>query len=101
MSKPPRRRKALAERVGIKAERHKRARARMKRSVWFGFGMFGMVGWSVAVPTVLGTTLGIWLDRRWPGPPSWTLTLLFVGVVLGCVNAWYWMERERRINDDE
>ena len=60
----------LAERIGRKADRHQRARGRPKHGLWFGLCMFGLVGWSVAVPTVLGIALGIWLDREWPGPPS-------------------------------
>lgn len=93
--------KQLASRIGRKAERRQKARARPDRGLWFGLGMFGLVGWSVAVPTLLGIAIGIWLDKRWPGPPSWTLTLLFLGVVLGCVNAWYWIEREAHTKKDD
>jgi ATP synthase protein I len=57
--------------------------------------MFGMIGWSVAVPTILGLALGLWLDRHWPLHFSWTLTLLLIGVALGCLNAWFWVSRER------
>jgi ATP synthase protein I len=64
----------------------------------FGLGMFGLVGWSVAVPTVLGIALGLWLDAKLDSAISWTLTMLFVGVVLGCLNAWYWVKRESRHN---
>jgi ATP synthase protein I len=84
----------LADTIGEKAARRLRARSRPERSVWFGLGMFGLVGWAVTVPTVLSIALGIWIDRRWSGSISWTLTLLFVGVMLGCVNAWYWVQRE-------
>jgi ATP synthase protein I len=64
--------------------------------VWFGLGMFGLVGWSVAIPTLIGTFVGLWLDKTWPGRPSWTLTLLLTGVMVGCWNAWYWVKRESR-----
>jgi ATP synthase protein I len=63
--------------------------------VWFGLGMFGIVGWSVAIPTLAGIALGIYLDRHRPVGFSWTLTLLAVGVVIGCLNAWYWVQQER------
>ena len=57
--------------------------------------MFGMVGWAVAVPTMLGIAFGLWLDRNWPAErTSWTLTFMLVGVALGCANAWYWVKRE-------
>jgi ATP synthase protein I len=86
----------LPEEIGEKAERKIRARNEEDRGVWFGLGMFGLVGWAVAVPTVLGIALGVWLDGQFPGKPSWTLTLLFIGVILGCINAWYWVRREGR-----
>jgi ATP synthase protein I len=42
----------------------------------------------VVVPTLLGTALGIWLDNHNPGTHSWTLMLLVIGLVIGCLNAW-------------
>lgn len=87
---------SLGEKIGQRAARKQQARARGQRAAWFGLGMFGLVGWSVAIPTVLGIAAGLWLDRRWPGPASWTLTLLIIGVALGCLNAWYWIQQESR-----
>ena len=84
----------LQREVGRKAERKLRARREEDRTAWFWLGMFGLVGWSIAIPTVIGIALGIWIDRRWPAPASWTLTLLIVGVALGCLNAWYWIKQE-------
>jgi ATP synthase protein I len=84
----------LVRQVGKKEGRKQRARRERDRSVWFGLGMFGLVGWSVAVPTLIGIALGIWIDTTWPGPYSWTLMLLFIGVMVGCLNAWYWVKRE-------
>jgi ATP synthase protein I len=56
--------------------------------------MMGLLGWSVSVPTMLGAFLGIWLDRHYPGGRSWTLALLVGGLVLGCMNAWFWLAKE-------
>jgi ATP synthase protein I len=56
--------------------------------------MFGMVGWSVALPTVFGALLGAWLDRHHPNGHSWTLALLVAGLVLGCANAWHWVSSQ-------
>jgi ATP synthase protein I len=57
--------------------------------------MFGLVGWSVAVPTLAGIFIGLWIDVKRPGHYSWTLMLMMIGLVLGCVNAWLWISRER------
>jgi len=82
--------------VEAKQRRKLRAQQHRNRDVWFGFGMFGLVGWAVAVPTVVLTALGVWLDSRLAGPRSWTLMLLLAGIGLGCLNAWHWMNRERK-----
>ena len=91
----------FATQVAAKAARKLRAQAAGAPTVWFGLGMSGLIGWSVAVPTVLGAVIGLWWDRRHPGPHSWTLALLTAGLVLGCVNAWHWVSRENRAMDDE
>ncbi len=82
--------------VGASAARKLRARREGTQGVWFGLGMSGLIGWSVAVPTLLGAMLGIWLDRRHPGAHSWTLTLLVVGLAIGCLNAWHWVTQEEK-----
>jgi len=80
--------------IADKEDRKLRARRQRDRGPWFWLGMFGLVGWSVAIPTLLGIALGVWLDRRFEGRISWTLTMLFVGVAVGCWTAWYWVRRE-------
>lgn len=87
--------------VGAKAARKLRARRDSTHGVWFGLGMMGLIGWSVVVPTLLGAALGIWLDRRHPVGHSWTLSLLVIGLGLGCVNAWYWVKKEEKAMRDE
>ncbi len=84
----------LTRKVGHKAQRKLVARRRGPPRVLSGLGLFGIVGWSVAAPTLVGVALGYWLDLRWPGQVSWTVALLFAGVALGCANAWYWVKRE-------
>ncbi|MEO8903668.1 MAG: AtpZ/AtpI family protein [Polyangiaceae bacterium] len=90
----------LAEQVGAKVTRKLRAR-HDSGQVWFGLGMMGLVGWSVAVPTLLGAALGIWLDNRHTGTHAWTLALLMAGLVIGCLNAWHWVAKEDRAMHDE
>ena len=53
-----------------------------------------MVGWSIALPAVIGALVGRWIDAAWPGSLSWTLILLVVGLGAGCLNAWRWVEQE-------
>lgn len=84
----------LINTVGEKARRKLKARRTRRREIWFGLGMFGIIGWSVAVPTVIGVALGLWIDRHWPSRFSWTVMLLMAGALLGCLNAWYWVKRE-------
>jgi ATP synthase protein I len=82
--------------VGVKAARKLKAQRHVTQTVWSGLGMMGIVGWSVAVPTLLGAALGIWLDARYPGGHSWTLMWLAIGLGLGCFNAWHWVAKEDR-----
>jgi ATP synthase protein I len=84
----------LPETIGVKEKRKLRGRRFGDTSVWIGFSMMGVVGWAVALPTLLGAALGIWLDGRFHGKYSWTLMLLVTGLLLGCYNAWYWVARE-------
>jgi len=84
----------MGETIGKKAKRKLRARRGKERDAWFWLGMFGLVGWSVAIPSVGGIALGLWLDGRYSGETSWTLTFLIIGVALGCINAWYWIKQE-------
>jgi ATP synthase protein I len=98
----------MVEDICKKQTRKMRSRRAKDRATWFGLGMMGAVGWSIVVPTLLGIALGIWIDSRWPSPISWTLVLLIGGLLLGCVNVWFWvvneqeaMEREKEEQDDE
>ncbi len=91
---PAGRREKLIQSVGDKEARKLWAREHRTDVVWFGLGMMGLVGWSVAIPTIIGVLLGVYLDRTIPVDFSWTLTLLFAGVVIGCLNAWYWVNKE-------
>ena len=91
----------LSQEIAKKAARKLRARRNKERTVWFGLGMMGLIGWSVAIPTLLGAAVGIWLDRRYPEGRSWTLALLVTGLVIGCWNAWLWVTKEDRAMRDE
>lgn len=92
--KPSKGTPTFAGQVGSKAARKLKARQHSTRGVWFGLGMMGLVGWSVVVPTLLGAALGLWLDKRYPSPRSWTLMFLLLGLILGCFSAWHWIAKE-------
>ena len=92
---------AFSQEVGAKAARKLKARRNATQGVWFGLGMMGLVGWSVVVPTLLGAALGIWLDNRHPGSYSWTLMLLVIGLVIGCLNAWHWVDKQDKAMREE
>ena len=87
--------------IAAKVERKLKAQRNVTQGVWFGLGMMGLVGWSVAIPTLLGAALGVWLDKRYPGSHSWTLMLLIIGLAIGCLNAWHWVAREDKAMRDE
>jgi ATP synthase protein I len=89
-------RKSFEDEIAAKEARKIKARRGRARGIWFGLGMMGVIGWSVAVPALVGVLLGVWIDINYPGPVSWTLTLLFVGLAIGCVNAWYWVKKEQK-----
>ena len=65
-NKPLKPKPSLGQEVGAKAARKLHAQRHVTRTVWFGLGMMGLIGWSVAIPTLLGAALGIWLDQRYP-----------------------------------
>ena len=91
----------IGNEIGEKETRKIRARRHKNRGIWFGFGTFGMVGWSVAIPTLLGVALGIWIDGNWPSRFSWTLMLLLGGLLVGCLSAWFWLNFESRLIQEE
>lgn len=82
--------------VDSKVTRKLRAQQHPGQSVWMGLGTMGIVGWSVAVPTLLGLLLGVWIDKHYPASISWTLNLLIIGLVIGCLSAWHWVSKEAK-----
>ena len=38
--------------------------------------------------------LGIWVDKQYPSRYSWTLMFLLMGLIIGCLNAWLWVQSE-------
>ena len=92
---------SLADEINTKELRKIRARSARDRTVLTGVSAFGVVGWSIAVPTLLGVFAGMWFDRTWPTKFSWTLALLMAGLTIGCFMAWNWVQKERDQIDSE
>jgi len=94
---PRERRRKLAaiftKKVGIKEARRIKGKRQKDEGLWFGLSVFGIVGWSVVIPTLAGTAVGLWIYGHWPSRYSWTLMLLVLGAVLGCLNACYWVKK--------
>ncbi len=86
----------FAEEIRRQSEKRIQSGRKKDYSVWFGLGHFGAIGWSVAVPTLIGIAAGIWLDGRIESNISWTLTLFGGGLFLGMASAWFWLRKERK-----
>lgn len=85
---------SLSREVGAQARRRMRAQL-PHRPAWLGLGMFGLVGWSIALPTLIGVAVGRWLDRGGHGQHGRTLALLVAGLCAGCAIAWHWISKEQ------
>jgi ATP synthase protein I len=78
MAKPVRRQRARRERWRREGE----------RPLGHNLAMIGVLGWLVVTPTLIGIFMGRWLDHTAGSGIFWTLSLLFVGLYIGCWLAW-------------
>jgi len=78
----------LEERVARQVDRMKRAE--QERRTLLGETIFlGTLGLLFVVPVVAGAYLGRWLDSRLEGYAiHWTISLIFLGIVVGAVNVY-------------
>lgn len=86
---------ASAKAIRRRAERMQQTRNEPKYSPLNGLGVFGLIGWSVALPTVAGAFLGMWLNRVAPQSFSWPMALILGGAVIGAMVAWSWIDKSR------
>ncbi len=86
----------------IKKEARK-LKARQKNGVnaWWGFSLFGLIGWSVALPALIGVFIGLWLTHHYACSNTVTLVLLLAGIIVGCVCALILVARELFNKKDE
>jgi len=87
--------KNLIKEVGVQKARVLRGREESSPNLWRAVAMSGTIGWAVVLPTLLGVAVGTWIDHRWRSQYSWTLMLLFAGLITGCVHAWIRINREK------
>ena len=59
-----------------------------ERSLGQNLAMIGMLGWLIVIPMLIGLFLGRWIDRSAESGIFWTVSLLFVGLCIGCWLAW-------------
>ncbi len=85
----------LMREVGARQQRMLRRRKQGPPNVWRSVGLIGLVGWSVALPMLIGVAVGTWIDRQWPSRFSWTVMLLVAGLAAGCANAWNRIRKEQ------
>ncbi len=81
--------KTFRDLAKTKSQRWAQARKSGEKPVLEGLGVFGIIGWSVVIPLLLGIMLGVWLKSY-----IWTLIFLIAGLVLGCILAWKLSIRE-------
>lgn len=65
-----------------------------ERSLGQNLAWIGVLGWLVVVPTLIGMFVGRWIDARWATGIFWTVSLLFLGVCVGCYLAWQRVHQE-------
>ena len=74
-------------------ERQERWRRQGERSLGQNLAMIGALGWLVVTPTLIGMFAGRSLDRWLASGIFWTVSLLFIGLCLGCWLAWQRMQQ--------
>ena len=83
----------LVASVRRRTARHDRAQREGEPSFAGYLAQVGVLGWTIVVPTLVGTFLGRWIDQRLGTGIFWTGPLLLLGLGIGCWAAWRWMHR--------
>ena len=83
---------SLADPVRRRRARRERWQREGERPLGRNLAMIGVLGWLVVAPTLVGIFVGRWLDRAAESGIFWTLSLMFLGLCLGCWFAWKWVQ---------
>jgi ATP synthase protein I len=88
MTQEPDHPERLDEAVRKRRERRATWEREGERSLGQNLAMIGAFGWTIVMPTLLGVFGGHWLDHQLGSGVFWTLSLMVLGLVLGCTVAW-------------
>ena len=88
MPEKPSEEEKFTEEIDSRIRRKKKNRAEGEHSFWESLGMVGTIGWMIMLPTVAGIFLGRFIEERYETRFSWTLSLMILGLAMGCYNAW-------------
>lgn len=67
-------------------------------SLWREALLATTLGWDLAVPIIAGTLAGYFLDKWLATGHTFTLGLLFLGIVVSYYNLWRFIQRDERKN---
>ena len=93
-AEPPKNGEMLAGPIRRRRQRRAQWLRDGERSLGRNLAWIGALGWLIVTPTLLGTFLGRWLDRHHGSGVFWTVSLLSLGVAIGCYLAWRQMQED-------
>ena len=88
MTREPQDRDQFERAVKQRQERLEHWQREGERSAGQNLAMIGALGTAITVPILLGIFAGRWLDRTFHTGLWFTLGLLLLGLVIGCILAW-------------
>ncbi len=65
-----------------------------RRSLSMGLAQFGLIGFIILIPAIIGAIIGNRLDP--PQSYTWTVFFLLAGLLLGIISAFLWIRKEIR-----
>ncbi len=67
---------------------------RQNKAFYMNAGVIGIYGGNIIIPIVLGLIFGGYLQQHFPvGKINWRISCIFIGFVLGYINASLWIHR--------
>ena len=84
----------MQESVARFEQRRRRWRGEGPRALVMALTVIG-IGWTIAIPTVLGFLCGHWLDQRYRSGVVLSAGLGMLGLTIGCYSAWRHIAQQR------